>query len=222
MGFLAPFRREKGQIGRKLKRANRESSAVTPYSMGGTRNYDKVGKARSGRKRGRHRRERLAQPLAIERLDQQAVHAGGEAGLAVFGLGIGGERQDAGRRLARFGFGGADAAGGFAARPCPASARPSARDRRAQPAARAAAQDSTAASPLPAMVGRWPSRVSSARASSALISLSSATRIDKPLPLAAAAVAASLASEVSAGMSSNAASAASRAASEAARTGLTR
>ena len=46
------------------------------------------------------------------------------------------------------------------------------------PAARAARQASTAASPSPATVGRWPSRVSSARASSALISLSSATRIE--------------------------------------------
>ena len=49
------------------------------------------------------------------------------------------------------------------------------------PAARAASQDSTAASPLPAMVGRWPRRVSSARVNSALISLSSATRIDSAL-----------------------------------------
>ena len=43
-------------------------------------------------------------------------------------------------------------------------------------------QASIAAAPLVAMVGRWPSLASSERASSALISLSSATRIDRPLP----------------------------------------
>ena len=31
---------------------------------------------------------------AVERLDQEPVHAGGEAGLAVFGKGVGGERDD--------------------------------------------------------------------------------------------------------------------------------
>ena len=64
-------------MGLELKRPNQRSNVDIPYSMGGTRNYDNVGKLRSGRKPGRHRRKRLAQPLAIERLHQQAVHAGG-------------------------------------------------------------------------------------------------------------------------------------------------
>lgn len=34
--------------------------------MGGTRNYDKVGNAGSGRKQCRHRLKRLAQPFAME------------------------------------------------------------------------------------------------------------------------------------------------------------
>ena len=32
--------------------------------------------------------------LAIERLDQEAVHAGGEAGLTILGEGVGGQRDD--------------------------------------------------------------------------------------------------------------------------------
>src|SRR5664279_1177663 len=110
MADMAPFRRE-WAMGLELKRPNQRSNVDIPYSMGGTRNYDTVGKPRSGRKPGRHRRKRLAQPLAIERLHQQAVHAGGEAGVAVFGLRIGGERQHADWPLARRGLSGADAAG---------------------------------------------------------------------------------------------------------------
>jgi hypothetical protein len=62
------------------------------YTMGRTRNYDNVEILRSGRKAGCNRFKRLAQSLTIQRLDQQTVHAGSQAGLAVFGLGIGGER----------------------------------------------------------------------------------------------------------------------------------
>src|ERR1035437_4073015 len=112
MADMAPFRRENGAIGREFKRPNQRSSVEIPYSMGGTRNYENVEKLQSGRKPGRHRRKRLAQPLAIERLHQQAVHAGGEAGVAIFALRIGGERQHADRPVARRGLSGADAAGG--------------------------------------------------------------------------------------------------------------
>ena len=44
-------------------------------------------------------REHGRKLLAVERLRQEAVHAGGEAGVAIFGKGIGGERDD--RRAAR-------------------------------------------------------------------------------------------------------------------------
>ncbi len=47
--------------------------------------------------------------IAVKRLDQEPVHAGGKARLAIFGLGIGGQRQDAGACSAGFGFGGPDA-----------------------------------------------------------------------------------------------------------------
>jgi hypothetical protein len=51
--------------------------AVVPYTTGRPRNYDSVGKVVSGRKRvkspRRHRAERLAQTLAIERFDQETI-----------------------------------------------------------------------------------------------------------------------------------------------------
>jgi len=73
---------------------------------------------------------------------------------------------------------------------------------------------------LRATVGRWPSRVSSTRASNALISLSSATSTDSPLPRVAAPTAS--AADVSAGADSKASPLRRRAASEATRTGLTK
>ena len=123
----------------------------------------------------------LGEPLAVERLDQEAVHAGGKAGLAVLGEGIGGERDDRRARACRVRLRRRGCGASPRGRRCPACARPSARDRKARRRARAASQASSAAAPLAAMVGRWPSRVSSARVSSALISLSSATRTREAL-----------------------------------------
>src|SRR5579859_2369567 len=68
------------------------------------------------------------------------------------------------------------------------------------------------------MVGRWPSFTSSARANSALISLSSATRIESPALGHPAAVGASTKSAVGADLKLS--SSAKRAANETARTGL--
>src|ERR1019366_10072235 len=121
MADMAPFRRENGAIGREFKQPNQRSSVDIPYSTRGTRNYDSGG---SGRKPGRDRVQRLAQPLALERLDQQAVHAGGEAGVAIFALRIGGERQHADRPVAGLRLGGSDAAGGLPPRPSPQLPRP--------------------------------------------------------------------------------------------------
>ena len=76
------------------------------------------------------------------------------------------------------GLGGADAARRLDAVDAPASARPSARGRTACPRRARAPHAASASAPFGTTVGRWPSLASSARASSALISLSSATRID--------------------------------------------
>ena len=38
--------------------------------------------------------QRRGEALAVERLDQKSIHAGGEAGVAVFGEGVGGQRDD--------------------------------------------------------------------------------------------------------------------------------
>src|SRR3989304_3370973 len=115
LSYSASIRRNR----QEFQASKSKSGRPYPYSMGRTRIYDNVGKSRSGRKRAGHRRERLAQPLAIKRLDHQGVHAGGERGLAVFRKGIGGERHDAGRPLARRGLGGPDAAGGGGPAPRP-------------------------------------------------------------------------------------------------------
>ena len=58
----------------------------------------------AGRRRGLRASaaQRRGELLAVERLDQEAVHAGGEAGLAVLGEGIGGERDDRRARRAAF------------------------------------------------------------------------------------------------------------------------
>ena len=90
---------------------------------------------------------------------------------------IGGERDDRRARQAAFGLGGADAARRLDAVDSGMCTSISTRSKGA-PRACAAAKASSAAAPLAAIVGRWPSRVSSARASSALMSLSSATRIE--------------------------------------------
>ena len=134
--------------------------------------------------------ERGGEPLAVERLDQKAVHAGGEAGVAILDQAFAVSARIGVRRPLLPRLRGRGCGGWLRCRPCPASAGPSARDRRARRRSRAASQDSSAASPLAAMVGRWPSLISSARTSSALISLSSATRIERPLPAARVASAA--------------------------------
>src|SRR5271168_1981440 len=65
----------------------------------------------SRRAGGGKARQRRDQPLAVERLGDEAVHAGGETGVAAFGKRIGGERDDRGPLAA--GLDGANAAGGF-------------------------------------------------------------------------------------------------------------
>src|SRR5258705_34034 len=92
------------------------------YTMVWARIYDNVRTVKSRRKSARNLSsqrsplcrvvEHFAQPFAVQRLDQKAIHAGGETGLAVLGLRIGGERDDAGGLALGFGFGGANTAGG--------------------------------------------------------------------------------------------------------------
>ena len=170
------------------------------------------------RERRGARREHLGQPLAVERLDQEIVHAGGEARLAILAERIGGERDD--RRARR----------AASARPRGCGAPP--RCRRAghvhvhqheivgRAGGAAAREGLDRGRAVGATVGRCPSRVSSARASSALISLSSATRIARPLR--GRARARSRASPASCHVGIAVAASPKRAASEAARTGLTR
>ena len=45
------------------------------------------------RQRGGAAGERGAETLAVERFDQEAVHARGKAGIAILGEGVGGERE---------------------------------------------------------------------------------------------------------------------------------
>ena len=119
------------------------------------------------------------QPLAVERLGEESVHAGGQAGVAILVERIGGERDDRRAPDAALGLDRADAARGFdavAARHVHVHQHEvvgRAGRLRGQPGS----DRGFAASPR---LGRWPSRCSSACASSALISLSSATRIASP------------------------------------------
>ena len=165
--------------------------------------------------------QRRGQPFAVERLDQEAVHAGGEAGLAVLGEGVGGQRDDRRARVAAFGLGGADAARGLEAVDAG-----HVHVHQHQVVGRAgvarglpALERRGAARPPPA---RWPSRVSSERVSSALISLSSATSTSSGLRAGRGVGARQRAALGAAAAASSAGAAASWALSEAARTGFTR
>ena len=57
--------------------------------------------------------ERVGELFAVERLDQEAVHAGLEAGVAVLHQRVGGERENRRRAAGLTGLAGADALGGF-------------------------------------------------------------------------------------------------------------
>ena len=91
----------------------------TPYTTGRTRNYDNVGKPRSGRKRvvegARYGIKYLAQPVSIERFYHQPIQTGGQHRLAVFSLSIGRNSNYPGLRIASFQLGGADPARRFKA-----------------------------------------------------------------------------------------------------------
>src|SRR6185437_15201463 len=63
--------------------------------------------------RGRQSRQRVGEFVAVERLYQEAVHTGFEAGIAIFHQRVGGERQDRRRPAGLTGLERADALGGF-------------------------------------------------------------------------------------------------------------
>ncbi len=115
MASVGSISRNQFRVG-AMRSANHRVAGHPPDTMAATRFYDNVGKARVRPQASREpecRRNRFAQTFGIERLDQEAVHAGGERGVAIFRVGIGGERQNARGLGAAFGFGGADAARGF-------------------------------------------------------------------------------------------------------------
>src|SRR5689334_1535362 len=65
--------------------------------MGRMRNYDNVGTVAlrgKWRRRARDRAENALEALAVERLDEEFVHAGSERFLAAFGEGISGQSDD--------------------------------------------------------------------------------------------------------------------------------
>ena len=76
-------------------------------------------------------RKRRGELLAVERLDQKTIHAGGKAGVAILGGCVGGQRDDRRARTVVLSASSSGCAAWLPGRPCPACANPSARDRRA-------------------------------------------------------------------------------------------
>ena len=145
------------------------------------RRREKCDRSRRHRLAPRSQRDRLGEPLAVERLHQDLVHAGRQAGLAIFRERVGGERDDRRARAP-----GPPPRRGCGAWPrCPSSCR-HLHVHQHEVVRRAGIAGATPGfhrlrRRSAATVGRWPSLASSERASSALISLSSAIRIDSRL-----------------------------------------